>query len=90
MEDPEQTNEPEKAVKAEMTADADEKKHGVSLLRFALMLFAVAIAHFATAVTFGHSVTNALGTPAEDAAMLIIVVSTVAYVRSRMRRTTQR
>ncbi|WP_097273084.1 hypothetical protein [Streptomyces sp. TLI_55] len=71
-----------------MTADADEKKHGFSLLRFALMVLALPIAHSATAITFGHSVTNALGTLAEDTAMLIVVVSTVAYVRSRVRRET--
>ncbi|MFC8342288.1 hypothetical protein [Streptomyces sp. GKU 895] len=69
-----------------MTADADEKKHGFSLLRFALMLCAIAIAHFAAAITFGHSVTNASGTLAEDAVMLLVVVSTVAYVRWRTRR----
>lgn len=86
MEKPEKSNEAEKTVKVEMAAESDEKKRGFSLLRFALMLFAIAIAHFATAVTFGHSVTNAWGTLAEDTVMLVFVVSTVAYVRSRMRR----
>lgn len=80
---------PVKTVKAEITAESDAKKRGFSLLRFTLMLFAIAIAHFATAVTFGHSVTNALGTLAEDTVMLIAVVSVVAYVRSRMRRKAQ-
>ncbi|WP_406436299.1 hypothetical protein OHB00_20190 [Streptomyces sp. NBC_00631] len=72
-----------------MTAESDQKKTGFSLLRFALMLFAIAIAHFATAVTFGHSVSSALGTLAEDTVMLTLVVSLVAYVRSRMRRKEQ-
>ena len=43
------------------------------------------IAHFATAITFGHSVTDALGTLAEDTVILIVVVSVVTYIRSRMR-----
>jgi len=72
-----------------MTADAGAKKHGFSLLRFALILCTIAIAHFAAAITFGHSVTNALGTLAEDVVMLLVVVSTVAYVRWRMRRKKQ-
>ncbi|MFD4556263.1 hypothetical protein ACFWP5_18440 [Streptomyces sp. NPDC058469] len=57
--------------------------------RFALGLLAVAIAHFATAVAFGHSVASALETLAEDTAMLVAVVSTVAWVSSRTRRRTQ-
>ncbi|MFJ2831507.1 hypothetical protein ACIPC1_28775 [Streptomyces sp. NPDC087263] len=73
----------------ETTAESDAKRYGFSLRRFTLMLFAIAIAHFATAVAFGHSVTNALGTLAEDTALLIAVVSVGAYVRSRMRRKAQ-
>ncbi|MFI5888419.1 hypothetical protein [Streptomyces sp. NPDC051554] len=65
-----------------------ERQRGFSLLRFALMLLAIAVAHFVTAVTFGHSVTNALETLAEDMALLIAVISVVAYVRSRRRRRT--
>jgi hypothetical protein len=53
------------------------------------VLFAVAIAHFATAVTFGHSVAGALESLAEDLVMLVAMVSTVAWVRSRMRRKAQ-
>ncbi|MGY4976251.1 hypothetical protein ACWCYL_03630 [Streptomyces sp. 900105755] len=69
-----------------MTAESDEQKPGFTLLRFTLMLLAIAIAHFATAVAFGHSVTNAWGTLAEDMVMVVVVVSVVAYIRSRMRR----
>ncbi|MFJ2902562.1 hypothetical protein [Streptomyces sp. NPDC087212] len=69
-----------------MTAEPDEKKPGFTLLRFALLLFAIALAHFATAIVFGHSVTHALGSLAEDTAMLIVLISVVAYIRSRMRR----
>ncbi|WP_405948414.1 hypothetical protein OG588_19520 [Streptomyces prunicolor] len=58
-------------------------------IRFALALLAVAIAHFATAVAFGHSVAGALETLAEDTVMFVAVVSTVARVRSRMRRRAQ-
>ncbi|MFD4527468.1 hypothetical protein ACFWP7_26750 [Streptomyces sp. NPDC058470] len=76
-------------MEPETTAESDEKKYGFSLLRFTLMLCAIAIAHFATAVAFGHSVTNALATLAEDTALLIAVVSAGAYVRSRMRRRAQ-
>lgn len=54
--------------------------------RLALGLLGVAIAHFATAVAFGHSVARALETLAEDTVMLVAVVSAVACVRSRMRR----
>ncbi|MFD8076850.1 hypothetical protein ACFV3E_29830 [Streptomyces sp. NPDC059718] len=72
-----------------MTTEPDEEKRGFSLLRFTLMLCAIVIAHFATALTFGHSVTNGLGTLSEDTVMLIVVVSVVAYVRSRMRRKAQ-
>lgn len=68
------------------TATPDREKRGCSLLRFTLMLFAIAIAHFATAVTFGHSVMSALGTLAEDTVMLAVVVSVIAYVMSRLRR----
>ncbi|MEV6546096.1 hypothetical protein [Streptomyces sp. NPDC051665] len=57
--------------------------------RLALALLAVAIAHFATAVAFGHSVPGALETLAEDTVMLVAVVSAVACVRSRMRRRAQ-
>ncbi|MFD8723963.1 hypothetical protein ACFV2H_39915 [Streptomyces sp. NPDC059629] len=90
MEKQDKTSEPEMTVKAEMTAESDEKKPGFTLLRFTLMLFAIAIAHFATAVSFGHSVTNVLGTLAEDTVMLNVVVAVVAYIRSRMRRKGQR
>ncbi|MFC8427991.1 hypothetical protein [Streptomyces sp. NPDC057253] len=72
-----------------MTTESDEKKRGFSLLRFTLMLIAIALAHFATAVAFGHSVTSALATLAEDTVMLIVVVSAVAYIRTRMRRKAQ-
>ncbi|MFE2424822.1 hypothetical protein [Streptomyces hokutonensis] len=51
-----------------------------------LGLVAVAIAHFATAVAFGHSVASALETLAEDMVMLVVVASVVAVVRSRKRR----
>lgn len=43
-----------------MTAEPDGNKRGTSLLRFTLMLMAIAIAHFTTAVVFGRSVTSAL------------------------------
>lgn len=43
------------------------------------MLCAIAIAHVATALTFGHSVTNVLGTLFEHVVVLIVVVSVVAY-----------
>lgn len=76
-------------TEVEMTGEPDEKKRGFSLLRFTLMLFAIAIAHFATAVGFGHSIMNALETLAEDTVMLFVVVSVVAYVRFRMRRKAQ-
>ncbi|MEU6198073.1 hypothetical protein [Streptomyces sp. NPDC047061] len=69
-----------------MTAEPDEKSQGFTLLRFTLMLFTVAIAHFATAVAFGHSVTNALETLAEDTVMLMVAVSVVPCIRSRVRR----
>lgn len=72
-----------------MTGEPDEKKRGFSLLRFTLMLFAIAIAHFATAVGFGHSTMNALETLAEDTVMLFAVVSVVACVRFRMRQKAQ-
>ncbi|WP_262064223.1 hypothetical protein [Streptomyces sp. STR69] len=54
--------------------------------RLALALLTVTIAHFATAVAFGHSVAGALESLAEDLVMLVAVVATVAWVRSRMRR----
>ena len=54
--------------------------------RFALALLAVAIARFATAVAFGHSVASALVTLAEDTVLLVVVVSAVAWVRSPARR----
>ncbi|MEV5959461.1 hypothetical protein AB0M11_37950 [Streptomyces sp. NPDC051987] len=69
-----------------LTADLDQEKTGFSVVRFALMLCTIALAHFATAVTFGHSVPGALGSLAEDTVMLAVVDSVVAYVRSRMRR----
>ncbi|MEU1183823.1 hypothetical protein ABZ464_40610 [Streptomyces sp. NPDC005820] len=72
-----------------MTAEPDKKKRGFSLLRFTLMLCAIAIAHFVTAVTFGHSISNALGALAEDTVMLIAVISVIAYIRSKIRRRTQ-
>ncbi|MFJ3306871.1 hypothetical protein ACIPSA_27845 [Streptomyces sp. NPDC086549] len=74
----------------EKTATRDREKRGFSLLRFTLMLFAIAIAHFATAVTFGHSVMSALGTLAEDTVMFAVVVSAIAYVGSRLRRRGQK
>ena len=51
--------------------------------RVVLGLVAVAGAHFATSVVFGHSVASALEALAEDTAMLVAVVSVVAVVRSR-------
>ncbi|MER6559269.1 hypothetical protein ABT300_16320 [Streptomyces sp. NPDC001027] len=84
MENPREIGEPE-TMKAEMTAESNEKKPGFTLLRLTLVLFAIAIAHFVTAVAFGHSVTNALWTLVEDTVLLIIVVTVVAYIRSRMR-----
>lgn len=57
--------------------------------RLAVALFAVALAHFATSVTFGHSVASALETLAEDTLMLVAVVSVVAAVRWRLRRKAQ-
>ncbi|MDX2543254.1 MULTISPECIES: hypothetical protein [Streptomyces] len=64
----------------------EKKKRGFSLSRFALMLLAIALAHFLTAVGFGHSVADALWTLAEDAAMVLVVVAVAAYIRTRMRR----
>ncbi len=56
---------------------------------FVLALLAIAIAHFATAVAFGHYIASALETLAEDTVMLVAVVSAVACVRSGMRRRAQ-
>ena len=81
---------PGSSVSAAMVGEAaavDEpggNTRGFSLLRFALMLLAVAIAHFVTAVAFGHSVMDALENLGEDAVLLIAVVSVSAWVRSRM------
>jgi hypothetical protein len=61
-------------------------KRGLSLPRVTLVLFAAAFAHFATAVVFGRSVTNALEALAEDTAMLAAVVSMAARIRSKTRR----
>ncbi|MBY8882551.1 hypothetical protein [Actinacidiphila acidipaludis] len=69
-----------------MTAGPDGQRRRFSLPRCALALFAVAIAHCATAVTFGHSVTNALENLAEDSLMIAVPVMAVATVRSRLRR----
>jgi O-antigen ligase len=73
-------------VRVERAAGPDEKRHGFSLRRFGLMLLALALAHFATAVAFGHAVPRALGNLAEDTVVLIAVVSVAACVRSRIRR----
>ncbi|WP_406005444.1 hypothetical protein OG440_04135 [Streptomyces sp. NBC_00637] len=68
-----------------MTAELGETRRGWPLPRFTLALCAVAVAHFATAVAFGHSVGEALGALAEDTVMLLVVLSVVAYVRARTR-----
>jgi uncharacterized membrane protein YdjX (TVP38/TMEM64 family) len=75
--------------KVDMAGETAGKRRGFSLLRFALALFAIAIAHFATAVAFGHSTTDALETLASDTVMLIVVLLLAVCVRSRMRRKAQ-
>ncbi len=76
----------EKPERPEKADGPDGRERGFSLPRFALVLVAVAIAHFTTAVGFGHSVPNALGALAEDMVVLVVVISAAVYVRSRMRR----
>ncbi|WP_328483360.1 hypothetical protein OHS71_35245 [Streptomyces sp. NBC_00377] len=69
-----------------MTRQPDGKKRGFSLPGFAFMLCSVAIAHCVTEVAFGRSVGSALGTLAEDAVTLVVVVAVVARVLAGRRR----
>lgn len=68
-----------------MRADSGRKRPWLASPRLALALFAVALAHFATALAFGHSVTGALGSLAEDTVLLAVLLAVIAYVRSRAR-----
>ncbi|MFD5403694.1 hypothetical protein [Streptomyces griseorubiginosus] len=68
-----------------MTAGSGRRRPWIASPRLALALFAVALAHFATALAFGHSVTAALGSLAEDTVLFAVLLSVIAFVRSRAR-----
>lgn len=68
-----------------MRAGSGRRRPWIASPRLALAFFAIALAHFATALAFGHSVTGALGSLAEDTILLAALLSVIAYVRSRTR-----
>ncbi|MEU5040277.1 hypothetical protein [Streptomyces griseorubiginosus] len=68
-----------------MRAGSGRRRPWIASPRLALALFAIALAHFATALAFGHSVTAALGSLAEDTVLFAVLLSVIAFVRSRAR-----
>ncbi|MFF7950496.1 hypothetical protein [Streptomyces griseorubiginosus] len=68
-----------------MRAGSGRRRPWIASPRLVLALFTIALAHFATALAFGHSVTGALRSLAEDAVLFAVLLSVIAYVRSRTR-----